>query len=187
MGLPQPVNAFRFEDYLAWEQSQPEKHEYVQGETFAMTGARRVHVIVSLNLASLFRSRLAAGADPLVFEDGGQRRDFVHVTDVARANVLALTSDSPWDGPLNVASGRPVTLLEMAGMLALADGRGRRPRVTGSYRLGDVRHVTADPTEAARRISRSLSRMAWSISALTAMISWSSPSCSSVSSFCSPA
>ncbi len=103
-------------------------------------------------VASLFRSRLAAGADPLVFEDGGQRRDFVHVTDVARANVLALTSDSPWDGPLNVASGRPVTLLEMAGMLALADGRGRRPRVTGSYRLGDVRHVTADPTEAARRI-----------------------------------
>ena len=58
MGLPQPVNAFRFEDYLAWEQNQPEKHEYVQGETFAMTGARRVHVIVSLNLASLFRSHL---------------------------------------------------------------------------------------------------------------------------------
>jgi dTDP-L-rhamnose 4-epimerase len=96
-------------------------------------------------VASIFRSQLALGEDPQVFEDGGQRRDFVHVSDVAAANVLALTAPEPFDGPLNIASGHPTTLLEMAEVLAAADGRGRRPRVTGRYRLGDVRHVTADP------------------------------------------
>ena len=103
-------------------------------------------------VASIFRSRLAEGRDPEVFEDGGQRRDFVHVEDVARANLAALTSPDPYDGPLNVASGHPVTLLRMAELLADADGRGRRPRVTGAFRTGDVRHVTADPSAAAGAI-----------------------------------
>jgi dTDP-L-rhamnose 4-epimerase len=100
-------------------------------------------------VASIFRSRLAAGERPRLFEDGGQRRDFVHVADVARANELALLDDGPADGAFNVASGRPVTLLRMAEILAEADGRGLAPEVVGGYRLGDVRHVTADPTRAA--------------------------------------
>jgi dTDP-L-rhamnose 4-epimerase len=95
-------------------------------------------------VASIFRSQLEAGRPPQVFEDGGQRRDFVHVSDVAAANVAALTVASPWRGPLNVASGHPCTLLEMAEALAAADGRGLVPEVVGGYRLGDVRHVTAD-------------------------------------------
>ena len=99
-------------------------------------------------VASIFRSRLAAGQAPVVFEDGGQRRDFVHVRDVARANLAALTVDGGHDGPLNVASGRPCTLLEMARVLAGADGRGIEPEVSGAFRLGDVRHVVADPTAA---------------------------------------
>ncbi len=103
-------------------------------------------------VASVFRSSLAAGRAPQVFEDGGQRRDFVHVSDVARANLAALVTSTPHHGPLNVASGRPVTLLRMAEILTEADGSARPPVVTGAFRLGDVRHVTADPAAAARAI-----------------------------------
>ncbi|MCC6438292.1 MAG: NAD-dependent epimerase/dehydratase family protein [Acidimicrobiales bacterium] len=94
-------------------------------------------------VASLFRSRLANGEPPRVFEDGGQRRDFVHVADVAAANRLAVTAVEPVDGVFNIASGHPATLLEMAEALCAAHGGGLRPEVTGGYRLGDVRHVTA--------------------------------------------
>ncbi len=65
-------------------------------------------------VAAIFRSALEAGRAPRVFEDGGQRRDFVHVRDVARANVLALTAVDPVPGAFNVASGKPRTVLEMA-------------------------------------------------------------------------
>jgi dTDP-L-rhamnose 4-epimerase len=100
-------------------------------------------------VASIFRSALAAGEPPRVFEDGGQRRDFVHVRDVARANVLALTGDAP--GAFNVASGTPHTVLDMAEALALAVG-GPAPVVTGEWRAGDVRHVFASADAAASRL-----------------------------------
>ncbi|MEX1659417.1 NAD-dependent epimerase/dehydratase family protein [Streptomyces pseudovenezuelae] len=96
-------------------------------------------------VASFFRSALARGAAPRVFEDGGQRRDFVHVRDVAAANVAALEAGSR-DGALtsyNTGSGEPHTVGEMARALAEAYG-GPEPVVTGEYRLGDVRHITAD-------------------------------------------
>ena len=103
-------------------------------------------------VASIFRSQLAAGDAPRVFEDGQQLRDFVHVTDVARANELALLGDDPLDGALNIASGMPVTLLEMAQVLAGADGRGLEPVVTGRFRIGDVRHVMGDASSAEERM-----------------------------------
>jgi dTDP-L-rhamnose 4-epimerase len=96
-------------------------------------------------VASFFRSALARGEAPRVFEDGGQRRDFVHVRDVAAANVAALEAGST-DGALtsyNTGSGEPHTVGEMARALAEAHG-GPEPVVTGEYRLGDVRHITAD-------------------------------------------
>lgn len=58
MGMPQPSPAFSFADYLAWEAEQPEKHEFVRGETFAMTGARRVHVTVAGNLFAAYKHHL---------------------------------------------------------------------------------------------------------------------------------
>lgn len=99
-------------------------------------------------VASLFRSALESGLPPLVYEDGGQRRDFVHVDDVARANVLALGSS--WEGAANVASGDPRTIGEMAAALWGAFGPDAPgPQVTGRYRLGDVRHVIGSPALAA--------------------------------------
>ncbi len=95
-------------------------------------------------VASIFRSQLANGRPPQVFEDGGQRRDFVHVSDVAAANIAALERPVPYAGALNVASGHPFTLLDMARTMAAEDGRGLEPAVVGGYRIGDVRHVTAD-------------------------------------------
>jgi dTDP-L-rhamnose 4-epimerase len=100
-------------------------------------------------VASIFRSALEAGRAPRVFEDGRQVRDFVHVDDVARANVLAL--DHTYVGALNVASGTPHTILEMADILASAM-HGPRPEVTGAWRLGDVRHIVASADRAHRAL-----------------------------------
>lgn len=98
-------------------------------------------------VASLFRSAYERGDTPRVFEDGGQRRDFVHVSDVAHANVLALTSSEPVHGPLNICSGHPTTVLEMAE--ALRPAAAAPPEVVGGYRPGDIRHVFASPERAA--------------------------------------
>jgi dTDP-L-rhamnose 4-epimerase len=94
-------------------------------------------------VASIFRSALEGGQAPRVFEDGGQLRDFVHVRDVARANVLALTAPVPITGAFNIASGQPRSILDMARALALAFPGELEPVVTGDFRLGDVRHVFA--------------------------------------------
>jgi dTDP-L-rhamnose 4-epimerase len=103
-------------------------------------------------VASIFRSELAAGRPPRVFEDGRQLRDFIHVRDIARANLVALAPDAP-TGAFNIATGRPRTVGEMAGALAREAGPGAPPPVTtGEYRLGDVRHVFASPELAAAEL-----------------------------------
>lgn len=101
-------------------------------------------------VAALFRSALARGEPPQVFEDGAQRRDFVHVSDVARANLAALAATETGSGfsVYNVCSGQPATVGELASALAAAVG-GPAPVVTGGYRVGDVRHVVASPRRAA--------------------------------------
>jgi dTDP-L-rhamnose 4-epimerase len=99
-------------------------------------------------VAAIFRSALEAGRAPQVFEDGAQRRDFVHVHDIARANLAALRAGTAGTvRAFNVASGEPHTVGEMATALAAAFG-GPDPQVTGQYRLGDVRHVVASPEAA---------------------------------------
>ena len=100
-------------------------------------------------VAAIFRSALEAGRAPQVFEDGGQLRDFIHVRDIARANLLCITRDEAVHGAFNIASGRPRSVLEMARALAVAIPGAPAPQVTGEFRLGDVRHVFA-ATEHAR-------------------------------------
>ncbi len=97
-------------------------------------------------VASIFRSAYERGDSPMVLEDGGQRRDFVHVRDVAHANVLALTHPEGVPGPFNVCSGDPHSVLEMA--IALRPAGAADPRVVGGYRLGDIRHVFASTDRA---------------------------------------
>jgi dTDP-L-rhamnose 4-epimerase len=104
-------------------------------------------------VAAIFRSALEAGRPPRVFEDGGQRRDFVHVQDVAGANLAALdaTADGTGWRAYNIASGRSATVGDMAAGLARA-AAGPAPVVTGEFRLGDVRHVVASPARAAAEL-----------------------------------
>lgn len=109
-------------------------------------------------VAAFFRSALAAGEPPRVFEDGRQRRDFVHVRDIATANVIAaeaLSGAEPGSTrAYNVASGQPHTIGEMATALSAAHG-GPTPVITGEFRLGDVRHITAS-------VQRLNSELGWS-------------------------
>jgi dTDP-L-rhamnose 4-epimerase len=133
-------------------------------ETGASVVALRYHNVYGARLpqdtpyagvAALFRDRLRQGRAPLVFEDGGQMRDFVHVRDVATANVLALEHDQEPGGfeTFNVASGHPVSILNVAQALARQFGTdAREPVVTGRFRAGDVRHVVASPEKAACRL-----------------------------------
>ncbi len=95
-------------------------------------------------VAATFRSAVAAGTPPRVYEDGGPLRDFVHVRDVAAANLAALGWPGTGMRAFNVASGAPHSILEVATALASAGG-GPAPVVTGEYRVGDVRDIVASP------------------------------------------
>ena len=103
-------------------------------------------------VAAIFRSALLSGRAPTVYEDGAQRRDLVHVDDVAAATIAALTADLPRgrNTALNIGSGVVTTIAEVAQAMATLLG-GRPPLITAGYRLGDVRHITAD-SSAARRL-----------------------------------
>ncbi len=94
-------------------------------------------------VAAIFLSALRGGSAPQVYEDGGQRRDFVHVRDIAAATVAAFEAEPEFVRVYNVGSGEVRTVGDMAAALAAATG-GPAPVVTGRYRLGDVRHITAD-------------------------------------------
>jgi dTDP-L-rhamnose 4-epimerase len=104
-------------------------------------------------VAAIFASEIRAGRPPRVYEDGRQLRDFVHVRDVANANVIALTRPQLARGAFNVASGTPRTVHQLASALTDAAGpQAPKPQTTGEYRLGDVRHVFASVGRAAAEL-----------------------------------
>ena len=98
-------------------------------------------------VAAIFRSALEKGCAPNVFEDGCQMRDFIHVDDVAIANVKAVNQCDHGFVAVNICSGQPISIRDVAQRLSAARG-GPAPRVTGQYRSGDVRHIVADPARA---------------------------------------
>jgi dTDP-L-rhamnose 4-epimerase len=99
---------------------------------------------------AIFAARLLNNRPPLVFEDGLQRRDFVHVNDVARACMLALQSPQVND-VFNVGSGQSRTIVSVAQDLARVMGRSSiEPEITGKYRAGDIRHCFADIGKSSR-------------------------------------
>ncbi len=97
-------------------------------------------------------SRVLNGEPPLIFEDGCQTRDFVHVDDVVEANLLALTNDEGDYQALNVGTGRPTTILEVAEHVCRVLDSEIAPEVTERYREGDVRHCFADISSISRRL-----------------------------------
>jgi dTDP-L-rhamnose 4-epimerase len=117
---------------------------------FNAYGSRQALSNPYTGVAAIFISRLLNDQAPLVFEDGQQKRDFVHVGDVANAFVTVLESElAVWDA-FNVGSGSPIAIAEMASTLARMLDKRIAPEYLGKYRVGDVRHCFADISRIAR-------------------------------------
>lgn len=99
---------------------------------------------------AIFCTRLLNGLPPVLYEDGHQTRDFSYVEDIARANLLAATTDALDGQAVNVGSGRPVSIHRVAIMLSQALDVAIEPLVEGEFRPGEMRHLTSDITRIAR-------------------------------------
>ena len=95
-------------------------------------------------VAAIFASRLLNAKPPIIFEDGEQSRDFIHVSDIVRGILLALESDDAVGQAINIGTGRPSTVNDIARILARRAGRHITPEVVGKYRAGDIRHCYGD-------------------------------------------
>jgi dTDP-L-rhamnose 4-epimerase len=113
---------------------------------FNVYGPRQALSNPYTGVLAIFASRLLNDRRPLVYEDGGQRRDFVNVGDVARACRLALERDGADGRAVNVGSGRSASVLEIAEQLGRVLGKEVEPEVPGKFRAGDIRHCFADVT-----------------------------------------
>jgi dTDP-L-rhamnose 4-epimerase len=113
---------------------------------FNVYGPRQALSNPYTGVLAIFASRLLNDRPPLVYEDGGQRRDFVNVADVARACRLALERDGADGRALNIGSGESVTVTEIGQKLASVLDVAIEPEVTGKFRAGDIRHCFADIT-----------------------------------------
>jgi len=112
---------------------------------FNVYGPRQALSNPYTGVAAIFSSRLLNHQPPVIYEDGLQSRDFIHVQDVIRASLLAMERVEADYEVFNVGTGRPLTILEIARVLidSLADA-GLEPEVAGQYRRGDIRHCFAD-------------------------------------------
>ena len=113
---------------------------------FNVYGPRQALSNPYTGVPAIFATRLLNDRRPLVYEDGGQRRDFVNVADVARACRLALERDGADGRPVNIARGRSTSVLEIAETLARVLGKEIKPELAGKFRAGDIRHCFADVT-----------------------------------------
>jgi dTDP-L-rhamnose 4-epimerase len=99
-------------------------------------------------VAAIFSSRLLNGRPPIIFEDGRQARDFIHVSDIVDAILLALDSETAVGHALNVGTGRASTVLDVAAALSAGLDMDIEPEVVGRYRAGDIRHCYSDTRRA---------------------------------------
>jgi dTDP-L-rhamnose 4-epimerase len=111
---------------------------------FNIYGTRQALSNPYTGVAAIFASRLLNRRAPLVFEDGRQMRDFVSVHDVVAANLLAMESDQAHGQALNVGSGMPISIREVAAALGKALDGNIPCEITGKYRAGDIRHCFGD-------------------------------------------
>jgi len=115
---------------------------------FNVYGPRQALSNPYTGVCAIFSGRLLNDQQPLIFEDGEQTRDFVHVSDIVQANLLALDTDRANYEALNIGTGSPISISEIALMLAQGLGKDIQPQVTGKYREGDIRHCVADISRA---------------------------------------
>jgi dTDP-L-rhamnose 4-epimerase len=111
---------------------------------FNVYGERQALSNPYTGVAAIFSSRLLNDRAPLVFEDGKQTRDFIDVRDIARCCVLALQDDGADGRTLNVGTGRPTSIVQVAQVIARGLGRELEPEVVNEFRAGDIRHCYAD-------------------------------------------
>ncbi len=115
---------------------------------FNIYGTRQALSNPYTGVAAVFASRMLNGNAPLVFEDGEQMRDFVSVHDIVRANILAMERPESNGEVINIGCGKPITIRQVAEILARALGKEAEPVITQKYRAGDIRHCYADITKA---------------------------------------
>jgi dTDP-L-rhamnose 4-epimerase len=120
---------------------------------FNVYGTRQALSNPYTGVLAIFASRLLNGKPPLVYEDGLQRRDFVHVDDVVQACVRSLDTPQAAGQVFNVGSGQVYTVRDIARAMAEVTGKASiRPELTGKYRVGDIRHCFADITRATQTL-----------------------------------
>jgi dTDP-L-rhamnose 4-epimerase len=116
---------------------------------FNVYGTRQALSNPYTGVAAIFASRLLNNRPPVVFEDGRQSRDFIHVSDISRACLMAMESEVSGE-VFNVGTGRPTSVMEMAGALAARLGKPMEFEVRNQFRAGDIRHCFADVSKARR-------------------------------------
>jgi dTDP-L-rhamnose 4-epimerase len=119
---------------------------------FNVYGSRQALSNPYTGVAAIFSSRLLNRKPPLVTEDGLQSRDFVHVSDIVRANLLAMRCEAAGGRVCNVGTGRPTTIRRVGELLAERLGLAIVPEITERFRAGDIRHCFADPSFAKRTL-----------------------------------
>ncbi|HEY3703859.1 MAG TPA: SDR family NAD(P)-dependent oxidoreductase [Terracidiphilus sp.] len=115
---------------------------------FNIYGTRQALSNPYTGVAAVFASRMLNNQQPMIFEDGEQMRDFVHVKDIVRANILAMEKPESDGQVINVGSGKPITISQVADILARSLGKDVTPIISNKCRVGDVRHCYADITKA---------------------------------------
>lgn len=115
---------------------------------FNVYGPRQALSNPYTGVAAIFSSRLLSGQPPLIFEDGKQSRDFIHVNDIVRANLCVLRTDRADYKSVNIGTGRATSVLQVAETLARLMGNNIEPKIVGKFREGDIRHCVADVSRA---------------------------------------
>jgi dTDP-L-rhamnose 4-epimerase len=115
---------------------------------FNVYGTRQALSNPYTGVCAIFSARLLNGNRPMIFEDGEQTRDFVHVSDIVRANLLALETDRADYQAINVGTGVPTPVHDVSNLLARGLGLDIEPEIVAKYREGDIRHCVADISKA---------------------------------------
>src|SRR5262245_38137548 len=161
----------RWQEELALAQGKVHGFPVVCLRLFNVYGPRQSLSNPYTGVLAIFLSRLLAGERPVVYEDGGQSRDFISVHDVADTAQQVLTSSGADGRVLNLGSGEPHRIADIGRALAALTGRDDlQPRVTGQFRRGDVRHCTADITRARTAIGFA-PRVSWE-DGLRELLAW---------------